>query len=289
MSSTLDGKILYQRLKTLLEIFLLTSKTSDYDSVLRIITRYFKIFTDADASVLFLNNDNNNLTPVRSTGIKFSNIKDTYIPPSTRLKDIISRPVLDVRYASFMNTPLIQNRKLVGLSAVFSTSPEYFTLFEQNKYENLLLTMLASHIAVIIENVTLTNTITTNKIFKLDWKNLFDAVDDLLSIHDTNFNIVYANKAVANNFGMDVKNIIGNKCYKIFHGTNEPWPTCPHTTTLKTKSQCSVEIVDPHMKGTFHIKTFPYFDDTGDLTGSIHIAKNITTMKNIEFLLKQSE
>ena len=62
MSSTLDEKELYQRLKTLLEIFLLTSKTLDYDSVLRIITRYFKIFTDADASVLFLNNDNNNLT-----------------------------------------------------------------------------------------------------------------------------------------------------------------------------------------------------------------------------------
>jgi hypothetical protein len=99
MSSTLDGKILYQRFKALLEIFLLTSKISDYDSVLRIITRYFKIFTDADAFVLFLNNDNNNLTPVCSTGIKFSSIKDSYIPPSTRLKDIISRPVLDVRYA----------------------------------------------------------------------------------------------------------------------------------------------------------------------------------------------
>jgi PAS domain-containing protein len=205
MSSTLDGKILYQRLKTLLEIFLLTSKTSDYDSVLRIITRYFKIFTDADASVLFLNNDNNNLTPVRSTGINYSSIKDTYISPSTRLKDIIPSPVLDVRYASSMNTPLIQNRKLVGLSAVFSTSPEKFTLFEQNKYENLLLTMLASYIAVIIENITLTNTIITNKIFKLDWKYLFDAVDDLISVHDTNFNIVYANKAVANKFDMAVK------------------------------------------------------------------------------------
>ena len=106
MSSTLDEKELYQRLKTLLEIFLLTSKTSDYDSVLRIIT-------DADASVLFLNNDNNNLTPACSTVIKFSSIQDAYIPPSTRLKDIIPRPVLDVRYASFMNTPLIQNRKLL--------------------------------------------------------------------------------------------------------------------------------------------------------------------------------
>jgi hypothetical protein len=66
-------------------------------------------------------------------------------------------------------------------------------------------------------------------------------------------------------------------------------PTCPHTTTLKTKNQCSVEIDDPHMKGTFHIKTFPYFDDTGNLTGSVHIAKSITTTKNIENLIKQGE
>jgi len=160
MSSISDEKKLHQRLKTLSGVFLLpTSKPLDYKSMIRTVTKHFKIFTEADASVLMLNNNNENLTPVFSLGIPFSKIKDATLPLSTRLKDIVSRPVLDVRYSSFMNTPLIHNRKLIGLSAVFSTTPEYFHTFERDKYNNLLLTILASYFAVSIENVTLSDSI----------------------------------------------------------------------------------------------------------------------------------
>lgn len=164
MSSLSDEKKLYQRLKTLSDVFLLpTSKPLDYKSIIRTVTKHFKIFTEADASVLMLNNNNENLTPVFSIGIPLSKIKDSTLPLSTRLKDIVSRPVLDVRYSSFMNTPLIHDRKLIGLSAVFSTIPEYFHTFECNKYNNLLLTILASYFAVSIENVTLSDYIKSLK------------------------------------------------------------------------------------------------------------------------------
>src|SRR3989339_2000908 len=127
MSFISDEKKLYQRLKTLSDVFLLpTSKPLDYKSIIRTVTKHFKIFTEADASVLMLNDNNENLTPVYSIGIPFSRVKDSNIPLSTRLKDIISRPVFDVRYSSFMNTPLIHNRKLIGLSVVFSIVPEKF-------------------------------------------------------------------------------------------------------------------------------------------------------------------
>jgi hypothetical protein len=148
-----NEKKLYQRLKLLSDAFLLSSKSLDYTSILRTVTKHFKMFTEADASVLMLNDKNGNLSPVFSLGISLSKIKDVYMPSSTRLKDILARPVLDVRYASFMNTPFIHKRKLIGLSAVFSTMPEKFNRFEQDKYENLFLTMLASYIAVTIENL----------------------------------------------------------------------------------------------------------------------------------------
>ena len=160
MSSISDEKKLHQRLKTLSDVFLLpTSKPLDYKSIIRTVTKHFKIFTEADASVLMLNNNNENLTPVFSIGIPFSKIKDSTLPLSTRLKDIVSRPVLDMRYSSFMNTPLIHNRKLIGLSAVFSIVPENFHTFERDKYDNLLLTILASYFAMSIENVTLSDSI----------------------------------------------------------------------------------------------------------------------------------
>lgn len=148
-----NEKKLYQRLKFLSDVFLLSSGPTDHTSYLRTVTKYFKQFTGADASVLIFNDKNGFLSPVFSLGIPFNKIKNTRIPSSTRLKDILAHPVLDLRYASFMNTPFIHNRKLLGLSAVFSTVPEKFLLFEQDKYENLLLAMLASYTAVMIENL----------------------------------------------------------------------------------------------------------------------------------------
>ena len=63
MLSNLDEKRLHQRIKALSDAFLLSSKALNYKSVLRMVTRHFKIFTDADASVLLLSNNNGDLTP----------------------------------------------------------------------------------------------------------------------------------------------------------------------------------------------------------------------------------
>lgn len=280
MSSILDEKKLYHRIKALSDAFLLSSRTLDYKAFLRTVTRHFKVYTEADASVLMLNNDKN-LTPVCSIGIPFSKIKDACLPCSTRLKDIIARPAMDARYTSFMNTPLIHNRKLIGLSAVFSIIPEKFHTFEYDKYESIFLTMLASYIAVSIENATLINTLKTIERSKLEWESAFDAIDDLISIHDADFTILRANKAVAKKFNMDIKSIIGKKCYKIFHGTKEPWKRCPHRKSMETKTPCAEEIEDPHMCGIFHITAFPYFNDAGKFIGSIHITKDITMQKKL--------
>src|SRR3989304_2718854 len=133
MSSISDEKKLHQRLKTLSDVFLLpTSKPLDYKSIIRTVTKHFKIFTEADASVLMLNNNNENLTPVFSIGIPFSKIKDSTLPLSTRLKDIVSRPVLDVRYSFFQGDPLLQMERGMGQAVALGRAPDMFHTFERD-------------------------------------------------------------------------------------------------------------------------------------------------------------
>lgn len=169
MSPTSDEKKLYQQLKILSSAFLLPStRNVDHKSILRTVTKHFKAFTEADASVLMLNDNNEILVPVCSSGIPFSRVKDSTLSLSMRLKDIISRPALDIRYSSFMNTPLIHNRKFIGLSAVFSTIPEKFHTFEHDKYRNILLTILASYYAVSIENTILADSMKLTEHSKSD-------------------------------------------------------------------------------------------------------------------------
>ena len=275
MSLLPDEKKIYHRIKILSDAFLLSSKPMDYKSVLRMAARHFKVFTEADASVLMLNHEGD-LVPVCSLGIPFSKIKDISRPSSTRLKDLITRPIFDVRYTSFMNTPLIHKKKLIGLSAVFSTVPEKFLLFEQDKFEILFLTMLASHIAVSVENANQANLIQLLECSRSEWEKALDTIDDLITIHDADFNIIRANMAVARRFNVDIREVIGKKCYMIFHGTDEPWPTCPHRRSLETMKKCSAEIEDPHMGGIFQITSFPHLDETRKYRGTVHVVKDVT-------------
>lgn len=287
MSSISDEKTLHQQIKNLSDAFLLSSRALNYKSVLQTATRHFKVFTDADATVLMLNDNSGNLTPVRSIGIPFAKIKDTSIPSSTRLKDIIAHPIFDVRYPSFMNTPLILNRKLIGLYAVFSTIPEKFHRFEHNNYEGHCLTMLASYIAVSIGNSIMINSIDTMEHSQLDWEKAFDEIEDLISINDADFNIVRANKAVAKKFNTSQLEIVGKKCYTVFHGTEESWETCPHRKSMDTMTTCTEQIEDPHMCGIFHITAFPHFNKSGKRIGSIIVARDITKHCNVDNQLRQ--
>lgn len=281
MSSVSDEKRIYHRIKMLSDAFMLSSKALDYKAVLRTAARHFLVFTGADASVLFLNTRDDNLMPACSSGIPFSKIKEVTLPRSLRLKDIITHPILDLRYTSFMNTPLIYNRKLIGLSAVFSIVPEKFHILEHDKYENLFLTMLASYLAVSIENATLVNTIQSIEGSKFDWESTFDAMDDLISIHDKQFTILRANKAVARKFKMDIRNIIGEKCYKIYHDAEEPCKNCPHIRTMETMVPCTEITEDQYMGGVFRVTTFPHFNERGKFVGTIYVAKEIHEQKGM--------
>ena len=80
-------------------------------------------------------------------------------------------------------------------------------------------------------------------------------------------------------FNKDISDIVGKKCYKIFHGTDEPWKTCPHHKSMEIMTACSEDIEDLHRGGAFHIATFQRFNEAGMCIGSINVAKDLTKRK----------
>lgn len=279
MSSLLEEKKLYHRAKTLSEAFLLSSRALDYKSVLRMVTKHFKVFTEADASVLMLNNHQGSLVPVFSLGIPLSKIKDTSLPSTIRLKDILAHPALDVRYTSFMNTPLIHNRKLLGIAAVFSIVPEKFHVFEHDRYENLFLSMLAGYTSLTIECVTLADTLKLVEYTHADWKNIADAIDDLICVCDMDSIIIRVNRSLTKKLRMDSRDIIGKKCCNVFHHNETPPKTYPCCETPEAKSAYTEGIEYPRMPGVFNVATFPFFDESGKHVGSVHVARDMTRVK----------
>jgi PAS domain S-box-containing protein len=117
---------------------------------------------------------------------------------------------------------------------------------------------------------------------KNDWERTFDTIPDFIAILDKKHKIVRANKAMAQQLGVTSQQAIGLSCYKCVHGTDIPPEFCPHVKTLEDGKEHVAEVYEPQLGGYFLVSTTPIKDERGRMTGSVHVARNITERKRAE-------
>jgi PAS domain S-box-containing protein len=117
---------------------------------------------------------------------------------------------------------------------------------------------------------------------KEQWEATFDAVPDLVAIFDTDQRIVRANKAMCDKLGLSPEELIGKKCYEVIHGSNAPIPLCPHLRPINAGRVHFEEITEPLLGGSFYISTSPLLDSSGRITGTVHIARDITAFNTLK-------
>jgi len=120
-----------------------------------------------------------------------------------------------------------------------------------------------------------------------DWKQTFDAIPDLISILDTEYRVVRANRAMAAKLGVTPEKCIGRTCYHIIHGTDEPPSSCPHRQLLKDGVEHTAEVCEDCLGGYFIVSVSPLHDSEGKLTGSIHVARDINERKQEEHRIQR--
>ena len=120
-----------------------------------------------------------------------------------------------------------------------------------------------------------------------EWEKTFNAISDLVFIQDTDYNIIKVNDAFEAALKSKASDLIGKKCYEVLHKSKMHWPGCPFEKTKKDKMPHAVEVDDPNIGIPFWVTTSPVFDDKGEIVASVHIAKDMSEIKNVREELKK--
>jgi PAS domain S-box-containing protein len=124
-----------------------------------------------------------------------------------------------------------------------------------------------------------------------DWENIFQAISHPTVILDPRHVIIDANKAIVRAAGLTRNELVGRKCYEIFHGGDAVSPPdgCPMEKLLASGQNATINAEMEALVGVFLVSCTPMLDQQGRVEKVIHIATDITERKRAEQALSESE
>jgi PAS domain S-box-containing protein len=115
-----------------------------------------------------------------------------------------------------------------------------------------------------------------------DWAGIFETLPDMVTIHDTEFNIIYANECARRAFSLTNPPAPGTKCHEVFHCSPQPGPGCKCRECIETRSPMITEIPEHVLGRHMEVRWVPRFAPDGRCIGVIHIARDITDRRLAE-------
>ncbi|MGQ9629526.1 MAG: response regulator [bacterium] len=268
-----------KQLSRLGEIGRMISSNLNLDSVLRQILASILSLLDTDAgSIMLLDEAGKRLRVEVFEGMEEGAVDGFSLEVGEGLAGYVAKSGEPIVLSDAIVVPLKAKGRTLGVLNIHSNSPE--RIFSEGDM-HLALTF-ADYAAVAIENARLFEAVSRAK---AEWERTFDSIHDLVWIQDEAFRIMRANKALASKFYCSPDQLIGRRCYRLFHNIDSPCPDC----SVKKGKLVDEEIEYPTLGGTFLVSSFPIFNSSGEQIGSIRVAKDVTEQKKMRERLARSE
>jgi PAS domain S-box-containing protein len=113
-----------------------------------------------------------------------------------------------------------------------------------------------------------------------DWEVTFDTTTDGIYLLDSDHRIIRINRALERMLNVRKEDTVGQLCWQVLHGSNQPIPACPLVRAKESKRRESLEYKAGERYFEFIVD--PILDDSGVLTGAVHILRDITERKQTE-------
>jgi PAS domain S-box-containing protein len=204
------------------------------------------------------------------------------------VRDVKEEPLADAILIQQLGThaysvvPLVSRDRVIGILWVDNIFTKRLITDEDMKF----LIGFSNQVASAVENARLFDQVARAE---AELENIFRSISDMVYITDEYYTIKNANKAVVDRIGKPAGEIIGEKCYRVFHGMDEPSSGCPHPKTVQTMEAYIEEVKDSYLGGTFLTSVSPVFNTMGEFMGTVHVVRDVTELNNLREKLVVTE
>lgn len=172
---------------------------------------------------------------------------------------------------TLVGIPLISKGEPIGAICLISHDSR---LIHENEIN--FLKSIGNQIGMALENAKLFSTVAKAK---EEWEATFNSVTDLITVRDTEYRIIRANRTAFKRYGLRPEEMIGRRCFEILHQGNHPCEDCYVSKTLETLKPVSGERYSKYLNGLFQYYTFPIYDENGKVVAIVDLAREITEEK----------
>lgn len=126
---------------------------------------------------------------------------------------------------------------------------------------------------------------------KQEWEKTFDSVPDVILILDQDFRVRRMNMTLAERLGVHPKDLVGKPCSELFPTQDEEGGICARIRAMSVGESQAEEMCIPSLGGWFLVTVSPFFvdGDTEQPAGSVVVAHDVNSRKDLELKLRQSQ
>ncbi len=108
-----------------------------------------------------------------------------------------------------------------------------------------------------------------------DWERVFAVIDEAITIHDEDFNIIHANRAARKLLNLPGSGELNIKCYRAYHGLDELPSSCPFYRSATFRDATSFETYEPFLDKRLDVRAVPRFDPEDRFIGTVHVVREL--------------
>jgi len=118
------------------------------------------------------------------------------------------------------------------------------------------------------------------------WRETFDAMSDSVALFDRDGRVVRCNAVTSVLSGRPYDDILGRRCFEVFHDVDQFHDDCPQQRALVSgRTETSVVEQDGRW---LRLSFQPLFDADGEPAGGVHVVSDVSELKRAERGLRES-